>query len=270
MTASVTRSPLSLLQHSSTNAQVRRAAADGDIPNLKPNRGRFILGDLAACTPEVRSLRVTRKGSAAMRTCCGKGFVNRRQQRRCVLPGARGRLQRTFKTCGWHKHVCYYILLSFSKLVENVESDAVAKVLYKHKLLMVGHIVVIGPGGVQLCSCLQSMRIGLQCRHVFAALITEMKRGAEFLGGSVNPRWRIRSEKWSLASAGLRKFNGEGCGEGEGYGEFSGRTRGFAARHRSQRCRVYSSWKNVCELDGNKLKVRPEVRRQIRPEQFVA
>ena len=97
-----------------------------------------------------------------------------------------------------------------------------------------------------------------------------MKRGAEFLGGSVNPRWRIRSEKWSLASAGLRKFNGEGCGEGEGYGEFSGRTRGFAARHRSQRCRVYSSWKNVCELDGNKLKVRPEVRRQIRPEQFVA
>ena len=45
---------------------MRRAAADGDIPNLKPNRGRFILGDLAAFTPEVRSLRVTRKGSAAV------------------------------------------------------------------------------------------------------------------------------------------------------------------------------------------------------------
>ena len=54
-----------------------------------------------------------------------------------MLPGARGRLQRTFKTCGWHKHVCYYILLSFSKLVENVEIDAVAEVLYKHKVRMV-------------------------------------------------------------------------------------------------------------------------------------
>ena len=69
-----------------------------------------------------------------------------------------------------------------------------------------GHIVVIGPGGFQLCSWLQLMRTGLRCRHVFAALITELKRGAEFKGASVHPRWRISSEKWSLASAGLRKI----------------------------------------------------------------
>ena len=80
-----------------------------------------------------------------------------------MLPGARGIVQRTFKTCDWHNHVCYYILLSFSKLVENVESDGVAKVLYKHKVRMVGNIVVIGPGGFQLCSCLQLMRTVFQC-----------------------------------------------------------------------------------------------------------
>ena len=103
-----------------------------------------------------------------------------------------------------------------------MESDAVAKVLNKYKVRMVGHIVVIGPGGVQLCSCLQLMRTSLQGRHAFAALITELKRVAEFKGASVHPRWRIRSKKWSLASAALRKFNGEGCGEGERCGEYSG------------------------------------------------
>ena len=71
------------------------------------------------------------------RRASGVRSANRRQQRRCVLPGARGIVQRTFKTCDWHNHVCYYILLSFSKLVENVEIDAVAEVLYKHKVRMV-------------------------------------------------------------------------------------------------------------------------------------
>ena len=103
-----------------------------------------------------------------------------------------------------------------------MEIDAVAKVLYKHKVPMVRHIVVTGPGGFYLCSCLQLMRTGLRCRHIYAALITELKRGAEFKGASVHPRWRISSEKWSLASAGLRTFNGEGCGEGEECGEYSG------------------------------------------------
>ena len=139
-----------------------------------------------------------------------------------MLPGPRGRIQRTFKICGRHNHVCYYILLSFSKLLENVEIDAVAKVLYKHKVRMVGHIVVIGPGGFQLCSCLQLMKTDLRCRNVFVALITELKRGAEFTGASVHPRWRISSEKRSLARTDLHKFNGDGCGEGEGCVEYSG------------------------------------------------
>ena len=52
--------------------------------------------------------------------------------------------------------------------------------------------------------------------------MTEFKRGADFKGACVHPRWQTRSEKWSLASAGLRKINGEGCGEEEGYGEYSG------------------------------------------------
>ena len=97
-----------------------------------------------------------------------------------------------------------------------MEIDAVAKVLYKHKVRMVGHIVVIGPGGFQLCSCLQLMIVGLQCRQLFTALITELKRRADFKGAFVHPRWRISSERWSLASAGPRKVNMDECGEGEG------------------------------------------------------
>ena len=109
-------------------------------------------------------------------------------------------------------------LLSFCKLVENVEIDTVAKVLYKHNARMVGHIVVVGRNGFQLCSCLQLMSTGLPCRHAFAALITELKRFAEFKDASVHPRWRISSEKWSLASAGCKNSTGKDVERGEGVG----------------------------------------------------
>ena len=81
-------------------------------------------------------------------------------------------------------------LLSFSGLVENVPIDAVVKVMYKYKESNASHLVVIGPRGFQMCSCLQLLRCGLPCRHTLAALVTELKRANGFKGESIHPRWR--------------------------------------------------------------------------------
>ncbi|CAN0352247.1 unnamed protein product, partial [Scytosiphon promiscuus] len=108
-------------------------------------------------------------------------------------------------------------LASFCQLLEGVQIDSVVKVLYKHKPdRKVGHLVVVGPGGFQLCTCLQLMRRGLQCRHVLAALVTELNRGGEFLGASIHPRWRMSTEPWSLEKAGLSEFDENGSRSYEG------------------------------------------------------
>ena len=101
-------------------------------------------------------------------------------------------------------------LHSFAQLVQHVDIDCIVKVLYKHKPdRKVGHLVVLGPNGFQLCTCLQLMRLGLQCRHVFAALVTHLKRGGDFRGDSIHPRWRSSGGRWSLETAGLGKFEGD-------------------------------------------------------------
>ena len=82
------------------------------------------------------------------------------------------------------------LLLSFSGLVENLPNDAVVKVMYKYKESNASHLVVIGPNGFQMCSCLQLLRCGLPCRHTVATLVTELKRADEFKGESIQPRWR--------------------------------------------------------------------------------
>ena len=64
-------------------------------------------------------------------------------------------------------------LLSFSGLVENVLIDKVVKVVYKYKESKASHIVVVGPYGFQLCSCLQALRCGLPYRHTRTALVIE-------------------------------------------------------------------------------------------------
>ena len=102
-------------------------------------------------------------------------------------------------------------LLCFAKLVENVQVSTVVKVLYTWKKPHVGHIVVLGPDKFQLCTCLQILRTGLPCRHVLAVLM-KLDCTAEFSGTSLHPRWRRDSEKWSIANAGLRAFDGEGLG----------------------------------------------------------
>ena len=108
-------------------------------------------------------------------------------------------------------------LASFYCLVAGVEVDSIVKVLYKHKAdRNVGHLVVIGPGGFQVCTCLQILRRGLQCRHVLAALVTHLKRGKEFKGESIHPRWRSSPEHWSLDKAGLGRFDEDGGGSYNG------------------------------------------------------
>ena len=108
-------------------------------------------------------------------------------------------------------------LASFYRLVAGVEVDSIVKVLYKHIAdRKVGHLVVIGPGGFQVCTCLQILRRGLQCRHVLAALVTHLKRGKEFKGESIHPRWRSSPEHWSLDKAGLGRFDEDGGGSYNG------------------------------------------------------
>ena len=100
------------------------------------------------------------------------------------------------------------LLLSLSGLVENVPIDAVVKVMYKYKESNASHLVVIGPNGFQMCSCLQLLRCGLPCRHTVAALVTELKRADEFKRESIHPRWRSSIQPWSLEGVGLSDFNG--------------------------------------------------------------
>lgn len=108
-------------------------------------------------------------------------------------------------------------LQSFCRLVHGVEIDCIVKVLYKHKAdRKVGHLVVVGPGGFQLCTCLQLLRRGLQCRHVLAALVTQLKRSGELKGESIHPRWRSSVEPWSLENVGLATFDGDGDGSYDG------------------------------------------------------
>ena len=116
-------------------------------------------------------------------------------------------------------------LLSFSGLVENAPTDAVVKVIYKYKESNASHVVVIGPNGFQMCSCLQVLRGELPCRHAVAALVTALKRANEFKRESIHPRWRSSIQPWSIEGAGLSDFNGHE--RGPYLGGFTGHLEGI-------------------------------------------
>lgn len=103
-------------------------------------------------------------------------------------------------------------LPSFAELVRNVRIEAVVQVQYKYPRTArrgkVSHIVVVGPEGFQLCTCLKLMRCGLHCSHVFAALVTRLDRASDFIGASIHPRWRNSVVKWSLRNVELGTFDG--------------------------------------------------------------
>lgn len=71
----------------------------------------------------------------------------------------------------------------------------------------VGQMVVPGPNGFQLCSCLQVLRTGSPCGYMISVLLCCMKRPSDFRGGLLHPRWRISTEAWSVKQAGLHEFD---------------------------------------------------------------
>ena len=97
---------------------------------------------------------------------------------------------------------------SFLQLVSSVKIDCVVCVVYKYTDRPVGHIVVVGPDGFQLCTCLKFMTNGLHCSHTLAAVVTKLGRVEEILGDSTHPRCRTSVEPWSLHSVGLSAVDG--------------------------------------------------------------
>ena len=85
--------------------------------------------------------------------------------------------------------------------------------MYKYKESNASHLVVIGPNGFQMCSCLQLLRCGLSCRHTVATLVTELKRADGFKGEFIHLRWRS-----SIEGVGLSDFNGHERGPYSGGG----------------------------------------------------
>ena len=61
-------------------------------------------------------------------------------------------------------------LVSMLELLENITIDAVVKVR-SNFAASGGHIVVLGPDGFHLCSCLALFTRGMPCRHFFAAIL---------------------------------------------------------------------------------------------------
>ena len=88
-------------------------------------------------------------------------------------------------------------LEAFLDLVGEVRVHLAAAVRYKLTPTRPGHLVILGPDGFHLCSCLKLLRLGLLCRHYFAVLVRFLGgnyRGVllnhEFDGASVHARWR--------------------------------------------------------------------------------
>ena len=86
----------------------------------------------------------------------------------------------------------------FVELVINVDIDCVVHAQRKSTERPAGHIVVVGPDGFHLCTCLKLTRCGLHWSHTLGALVTKLGRDDEFLGECFHPRWRNSCESWTL------------------------------------------------------------------------
>ncbi|CAB1106078.1 unnamed protein product [Ectocarpus sp. CCAP 1310/34] len=106
-------------------------------------------------------------------------------------------------------------------LFSRVPVHLAAAVPYKLTPSRPGHVVVSGPGGFYLCSCLKLMRHGLPCRHYFAVLFRFVggKFGGvllnhEFDGNSVHTRWRQSPDGSHAPWTASRVLEGAGQGDG--------------------------------------------------------
>ena len=155
--------------------------------------------------------------------------------------------------CKARVHVCSRAIPG-SNVPPTVPIDEVVKVVYKYKESKASHIVVVGPNGFQLCSCLQALRCGLPYRHTVAALVTKLKRAEEFKGESIHPRWRSSLQPWSrsIEGAGLSGFNGHERGPYSG-GYWRSRRHRLSRRGRNQRkqsCGGICHWRKALGKHG--------------------
>ena len=97
---------------------------------------------------------------------------------------------------------------SFVELVSKVDIGCVVHAQSKFTERPAAHIVVVGPDGFHLCTCLKLMRCGLHRSHTLGVLVTTLGRGDEFLGECIHPRWRTSCESRTLYSANLNDFDG--------------------------------------------------------------
>lgn len=114
-------------------------------------------------------------------------------------------------------------------LIGEVPVHLAAAVRYKLTRARPGHVVVFGPDGFHLCSCLKLLRHGLLCRHYFAVLVRFLGgkfRGLllnhHFNGNNVHTRWRRsldgNDESWSVSRVLNEAGHGDGwdgCDEGQ-------------------------------------------------------
>ena len=105
---------------------------------------------------------------------------------------------------------------SFSEATKKTPIDAVVKLRCKCANRITGHLVVLEPGGFQLCTCLRLLRCGWPCPHVFAALF-KLSRVEEFGGECVHPRWRSSWGAWSVPGAELAAAAIDGRGGREAF-----------------------------------------------------
>ncbi|CAB1105077.1 unnamed protein product [Ectocarpus sp. CCAP 1310/34] len=106
-------------------------------------------------------------------------------------------------------------------LVSRVLVHLAAAVRYKLTPSRPSHVVVFGPGGFYLCSCLKLLRHGLPCRLYFSVLARFIggKYGGvllnhEFDGNSVHTRWRQSPDGSDAPWTASRVLEGAGHGDG--------------------------------------------------------
>lgn len=132
-------------------------------------------------------------------------------------------------------------LRAFVDLLEgsDVVIEHVVRVSYKLTATAASHVVVLGAGGVYLCSCLQLLQHGFPCRHVFAVMQLQgpalPSACCTFDANCVHPRWRnirsLQDEKWTASELVPDKHKWTAVGEGplwdggenlQGAGQLSG------------------------------------------------
>ena len=112
--------------------------------------------------------------------------------------------------------------------IGEIQVHLAVAVRYKLTPARPGHVVVFGPDGFHLCSCLKLLRHGLICRHLFAVLVRFLDskfKGVQldhrFNGNSVHARWRQsldgNDEPWTVFRVLQEAGHGEpwdGCDQG--------------------------------------------------------